>query len=75
MVRVFAGAALLAAGIVALIEGHSHKPLPSIDITKRFNGGEAARRAESLQPGLTLVPPRDAIWCDEAFRRIEITAA
>ena len=40
MVRVFVGAALLAAGIVAFIEAHSHKPLPSPDITKRFKGYE-----------------------------------
>jgi len=38
MVRVLAGGALLAAGIIATLEAHSHKPLPSIDVTKQFKG-------------------------------------
>ena len=59
MVRVFVGAALLAAGIVAFIEARSHKPLPSIDITKRFKGYEVL--------GVLTLYSRDSRWSRTAY--------
>jgi hypothetical protein len=59
MARVIVGAALLAAGIVAFIEAHSHRPLPSIDITKRFKGDELL--------GVLNLYSRDSRWSRTAY--------
>ncbi len=59
MVRVFVGAALVAAGVVAFIEAHSHKPLPSTDITKRFKGDEVL--------GVLNLYSRDSRWSRTAY--------
>ncbi|HEX9482349.1 MAG TPA: hypothetical protein VF927_09635 [Solirubrobacteraceae bacterium] len=59
MVRVIVGAALLSAGIVAFIEAHSHRPLPSIEIRKRFKGDELL--------GVLNLYSRDSRWSRTAY--------
>jgi hypothetical protein len=56
MKRLLAGATLLAAGTVATIEAHRHRPLPppAMDVTKLFRGGNVL--------GVITLYRRDAPW-------------
>ncbi len=49
MARVLAGATLAVAGIVALIEAHSHRPVP--DISKEFGGAHVLGILTLTRPG------------------------